>query len=305
MNIGLIDVDNHNFPNLPLMKLSAYFKAKGDITTLLRPWEVLNGGSLFSKYDKLYGACVFSGHDSTVSALESLGVVIGGTGTGNYAMILNGEVEHIMPDYSLYGITDTAYGFLTRGCPRQCPFCVVSMKEGKKSRKVADLAEWWNGQKIIKLLDPNILACSKHENLLNQLADSGAWIDVTQGLDARLLTKRNMELINRLRLKSIHFAWDNPRNKTVKKKLKFFMDNTTMSVKHRKPSVYVLTNYWSTHEEDLARVYWLRDHGFEPYVMIYDKPKAPQATRWLQRWVNNKKIFRTVWRYEDYDCHRG
>lgn len=304
MNIGLIDVDSHNFPNLVLMKLSAWHKAQGDVVYLLKPGDILNGQNLFQSYDRLYGACVFSGHKEIVDALEKIGATVGGTGTKNNVMLPD-LIEHIMPDCSLYGVTDTAYGFLTRGCPRQCPFCIVSKKEGAQSRKVADLSEWWAGQKIIKLLDPNLLACPEHEYLLKQLAESGAWVDITQGLDIRLLTGRDMNLINRLKLKNIHFAWDHPRDGGIKEKLKFFMAKTTMSVKHRRPSVYVLTNYWSTHGEDLMRVYWLRDNGFDPYIMIFDKKHAPQETRWLQRWVNNKRIFRTVERFEDYDWHRG
>lgn len=305
MNIGLIDVDSHNFPNLVLMKISAWYKRKGDNVSLLRPSDVLNGQNLFEQYDELYGACVFRENEKVANRLENFGVKMGGTGTNNRHIALPDMIEHIMPDYSLYGITDTAYGFLTRGCPRQCPFCIVSAKEGTGSRRVADLSEWWAGQKIIKLLDPNLLACPEHEYLLKQLAESGAWVDITQGLDIRLLTGSAMNLINRLKLKTIHFAWDHPRDGGIKEKLKLFMTRTTMSVKHRKPSVYVLTNYWSTHEEDLARIYWLRNNGFDPYVMIYDKPNAPQETRWLQRWVNNKRIFRLVERFEDYDPYRG
>ena len=69
---------------------------------------------------------------------------------------------------------------------------------------------------------------------------------------------------------------------------------------YRKRKVYVLTNYWSTHAEDLQRVYWLRAHDYDPYVMIYDKPRAPKETRQLQRWANNKIIFRPCERFEDY-----
>lgn len=304
MNIALVDVDSHNFPNLALMKLSAWHKSQGDNVFLVSSGDILNGQNLFTHYDKLYGACVFSGYEKTVAALEKIGVTIGGTGTHNNEALPE-EIEHIMPDYSLYGITDTAYGFLTRGCPRKCPFCIVSAKEGTKSRKVADLQEWWSGQKIIKLLDPNLLACTEQDDLLKQLADSGARVDVTQGFDARLLTDRNIELINRLKLEKIHFAWDNPKDETIRERLQFFYRHTTMSVKHRKPCVYILTNYWSTHAEDLSRIYWLRDNGFDPYVMIYDKPNAPQKTRWLQRWVNNKRIFTMVKRFEDYDWRRG
>lgn len=177
-------------------------------------------------------------------------------------------------------------------------------KEGLQSRKVADLKQFWNGQKYIKLLDPNLLACSEHIDLLGQLANSGAWVDFTQGLDARLITKENIEIINACKVKMIHFAWDNPKDETTKQALINFRKESRIQ-DFRKMRVYVLTNYWSTHQEDLYRVYWLREHGYDPYIMIYDKPHAPTETRYLQRWVNNKQIFRVIDKFENYDHKVG
>ena len=201
MKIGLIDVDSHsNFPNLATMKLSAYHKAQGDDV------EWWNG---FVHYDRVYQSKVFD--ESYTKDMEFCimadEVVKGGTGYDLDNKLPN-EIEHICPDYSIYGITDTAYGFLTRGCPRACPFCIVSAKEGRKSNTVADLDEFYRGQKNIELLDPNLLASKGHEKLLMQLADSKAWVNFSQGLDARLLTKDNIELINNVHVKNIHFAWD-------------------------------------------------------------------------------------------------
>ena len=303
MNVGLIDIDSHNFPNLVLMKLSAWHKAQGDATFLVKPDDVFMGENIFHPYGRLYGACVFSENAGIARKLEAIGAYVAGSGTGK-SDVLPSEVEHIMPDYGLYGITDTAYGFLTRGCPRRCPFCIVSQKEGAQSRKTSDLSEWWAGQKYIKLLDPNLLACPEHESLLCQLAESGGWVDITQGLDARLLTDSNIALLNRIKLKGLHFAWDNPRDDGIKENFKKFISRTAMT-KHRKPCVYLLTNYWSSHEEDLSRVYWLRDNGFDPYVMVYDKYHAPQETRYLQRWVNNRKVFGKIKRFEDFDHRQG
>lgn len=90
-----------------------------------------------------------------------------------------------MPDYSLYGITDTAYGFLTKGCPRGCDFCHVKDMQGRATRTVARLSEFWNGQKNIKLLDPNLTASPEWRMHFQDLKDSKAYIDFTQGLDAR------------------------------------------------------------------------------------------------------------------------
>lgn len=299
MNVALVDIDSHNFPNLVLMKLSAWHKSKGDNVSLVSPDEILNGMNLFTPYDKIYGACVFDWNKGIAEKLESIGVEVGGSGTGK-ADTLPHEIEHIMPDYSLYGITDTAYGFLSRGCPRGCPFCIVAGKEGKRSQKVADLSEWWAGQKNIKLLDPNLLACADAKDLLKQLVASGAWVDVTQGMDARLLNAENIELINSLKVKMLHFAWDNPKDKLCQEALARFAKLNKLDLRRRR--VYVLTNYWSTLEEDLYRVYWLRDNGYDPYVMVFDKDNAPKKIRQLQRWVNNKFIFRSCDRFEEYQA---
>ena len=177
----------------------------------------------------------------------------------------------------------------------------MGKKEGIKSRKVADLTEFWNGQREIKLLDPNLLAARQHNELLQQLADSGAWVDFTQGLDARLLTEENTELIKRIKLKMVHFAWDNIEDeKIIVPKLKQFKEKTGLN--KRKTVVYVLTNFNSTFEEDLHRVYTIRALGMSPYVMIYEKQTAPQNVRDLQSWVNNRRIWYTDENaiFEDY-----
>ncbi len=218
--------------------------------------------------------------------------------------VLPDEIEHIYPDYSIYPqyTKDTAAGFLTRGCPRGCNFCHVALKGGKRSVKVANLDEFWNGQKYIKLLDPNILDCKQHEYLLEQLIDSGTYVDFTQGLDIRLITERNAELLKKVRVKNIHFAWDNTKQDLSEKFRQF---KEISGIDYRKLGVYVLTNFDSTLEEDLYRVYTLRDLGYSPYVMIYNKKHAQRKVKELQRWVNNRIIFNTVKRFEDYDVSMG
>lgn len=297
MKIGLVDVDGHNFPNLCLMKLSAWHKAKGDEVEFAIP---------LMQYDRIYMARVFDDiytHDD-LTAYQCDEIIKGGTGYGLKKTLPN-EIEQMFPDYSLYGITDTAYGFLTRGCPRHCPFCIVGDKEGLVSRKVANLSQFWNGQKNIKLLDPNILASADHMDLLEQLADSKALVDFTQGLDARMLTDENIDVLKRIRIKRIHFAWDNPKDKTVPKALEMFSEKYGLNPKAHNVVVYLLTNYWSTHQQDLERVQWLREHFFVPYVMIYNKPSAPRETRLLQRWVNNKIVFNKVKTFDEFDSKKA
>ena len=291
MRVGLCDVDGHNWPNLCLMKISAWHKARGDEVS----WWQEDG-----HYDVVYKSRVFTDMYSRDNiAVNNAGKVIcGGTGYGLQNRLIE-EVEHIYPDYGLYPqVEGVAYGFLTRGCPRGCGFCIVSQKEGRQSRRVADLAEFWRGQKEIKLLDANLLACSEHEKLLEQLAESGAWVDFTQGLDIRLTTPDNISLLNRVKSKMLHFAWDNPKE-DLTGHFERFMKLSRIKAKQRL-SVYVLCNYNSTFNEDLYRIETLKALGYAPYVMIYNKPEAPPVTRQLQRWVNNRRIFNVVDSFADY-----
>ena len=149
------------------------------------------------------------------------------------------------------------------------------------------------------LLDPNILACREHPDLLQQLIDSNAWVDINQGLDIRMPNERNIELINQIKVKEIHFAWDNAEDN-----LKPYFERYGELAKHkphgRLGTVYCLTNFGSTMEQNLYRIYTLRDMGYDPYVMVYDKPNAPKEIKQLQRYCNNIKIFRTCKTFEEY-----
>jgi len=308
MKIGLIDVDGHHFPNIPLMKLSAWHKKNGDNVEWYKPM-------FCGKMDIVYMSKVFSFTDDYPFPIYADKIVKSGSG---YAIkTVNGkeiydkstdvslpyEIEHIFPDYSLYPdlTKDTAYGFLTRGCPRNCDFCHVGIKEGKCSVKVADLSEFWNGQKNIVLCDPNLIACKDWKNLLQQLIDSKAYIDINQGIDIRLMTEEKAKIISRLKIKNIHFAWDRYSEKDViLPKLQMFKSITNWNF--RKMTVFVLVNFDTTFEQDLERVYTLRDMRFNPYIMIYNKSETERKSniRKLQRWVNNRVIFRTVPTFDEY-----
>lgn len=343
MKIGLIDVDGHNFPNIPLMKISAWHKAHGDSVEWYDP--------MFSGHmDKVYMSKVFSFTPDYMYPVDADEIVKGGTGycislvddespkplfeelksgivvPNTSYEIRNGvllpkkrevfdkskdkelppEIEHIYPDYSLYGITDTAYGFLSRGCPRGCSFCHVEAKEGRRTIKVADLSEFWRGQKNIVLCDPNILACRQWKDLLQQLIDSKAWVDINQGLDIRLMTPEKAEMLKQIKLKNIHFAWDRYEDK-AKILPKFRMFKEITGIDYRKLGVFVLCNFDTTIEQDLERIYTLRDLGFSPYVMLYNKENIPKGhpMRRLQRWVNNRIVFAKCKTFEEYNTRGG
>lgn len=215
------------------------------------------------------------------------------------------EIEHIYPDYSLYPeqTKDTAYGFLTRGCPRGCDFCIVKDKEGLCSRKVADLSEFWNGQKNIVLCDPNILACKEWEDLLQQLIDSKARVDFNQGLDIRMMTERKAEMLSQIPIKAIHFAWDRFEDKDIiQPKFRIFREKSKVNPHDLQVYCLVGDREKRVLDSDLERIYWLRDNGYAPYIMIYEKYSLPKGHELLklQRYVNNRFIFWTCKSFEEY-----
>lgn len=309
MRIGLIDVDGHNYPSLPLMKLSAWHKSKGDTVEWYEPLF----HSVGEPFDKVYMSKIFGSEYSPdypyfVNAKE---VVKGGT--GYHIHIADGkevfdkenhndlpyEIEHIYPDYSLYPelTKDRSFGFLTRGCCNNCSFCIVGKKEGLCSHKVADLSEFWKGQKHIDLLDPNLLACKDRMELLQQLIDSKAYVNINQGLDARFITEEVAYKLLEMKpkLERIHFAFDFMKNEeAIIKGLK--LASKIIGLDSRKATVYMLTNYNTSLKEDLYRVRMIQECGFQPDVRIYRKNsgECPKYLIDLQRWCNLKFIYRST-----------
>ncbi len=308
--IGLIDIDyNGSFPNISLMKLSAFHKAQGNEVGWYSPFA--------GRYDIVYVSKVFGWSADYLEYINAARVIRGGSGynivkrngkevwENQYGIEteLPSEIEHIYPDYSLYPrlTKDTAFGFLTRGCPRGCGFCHVASKEGRYSRKVANLDEFWSGQKNIVLCDPNILACPDRLDLLGQLADSKAYLDFNQGLDARMINEETARMLGKVKLKEVHFAWDRYADRQkILAGLQTYSEYAERKPHSHNAIVYVLVNFDSTIEQDLDRIYTLRDIGYWAYVMIYNKPNCRQIYRDMQRWCNNRVIFAKCEKFEDY-----
>lgn len=307
--VGLIDVDGHHYPNLALMKISAYHKARGDSVEWYDP--------MFSGHcDKVYMSKVFSFTPDFEYPIDADEIEQGGTG---YCIsLVNGvevydqskdkqlpdEIEHIYPDYSLYpDFANTAFGYLSRGCPRGCDFCHVAPKEGRRSYKVADLNEFWRGQKKIELLDPNITACPDWRDLFQQLADSKAKVNFSQGIDIRLMTDEKAAMLSQINVGMLHFAWDKYEDKdTIQPKFLTFRKHS--KINPRNIGVYCLTGKKSRYvlPEDIERVEWLKANGFTPYVMIYDKVNLPPDSdlKHLQQYTNNRFILRSCPDYQSY-----
>ena len=205
MKIAIHDADaehfktQNKFPNYALMKISAYHKKLGDTVEWFQPFFA-------NDYDKVYSSKIF---DFTPENLYlPANTIKGGTGYDVTAKLPQ-EIDDTFPDYSIYPECDYAIGFLTRGCIRNCPWCVVPKKEGgiKPYRSYQELVRP-DSNKLV-LMDNNILACEHGIEQLKQLIDSGYKIDINQGMDARLITPEIAEILSKIDwIKYLRFSCD-------------------------------------------------------------------------------------------------
>lgn len=206
MSIGLIDVDKTRFPNIALGKIAAYHKLQGDTVEWVEP--------MYWDYDRVYQSKIFT-FTPDIDRTFPCEVVKGGTGYDIHS-VLPAEIDRLQPDYSIYPDIDskTAYGFLTRGCPNKCAWCIVPVKEGNV-HPYMDIDEiTLDGQRPnVVLMDNNILACDYGIAQLEKIADKGYRIDLNQGNSARLVTDDVAKLFGRIRWigSMIRFAADTPR----------------------------------------------------------------------------------------------
>lgn len=275
MKIGLIDVDSHNFPNLALMKISSYHKRNGDSVEM----------ATLGHYDKLYVSKLFNFSDLNLNTLITADeTIIGGSG---YDLNINlpPEIDVCDPDYSIYPMYDFSLQFYSRGCIRNCSFCIVRQKEGY-IKTVKPMALNPNGNRI-EVLDNNFFANPEWMFAINDLIDTKQTVNL-HGVDVRLMNEEQAYWLNKLKHhKQIHIAWDFP-NLDLTPKIK----EMTKYIKPYKIMCYVLIGYNSTPEQDLYRVEKLRELGVDPFVMPYNKSDKYQKK--FARWVNHKAIFKTV-----------
>lgn len=269
LNIGLLNLEP-NIVNTAMMQVSKYYKKYQH--------NVYEYNPLFD-YDKVY---CFSLFDFTDKSFVPEGAICGGTGF-DITSRLPPEIEAMDYDWSLYPDCDYSIIWFSRGCIRNCPFCVVRQKEG--------YIHWVepknlnpNG-KYIKVMDNNFFANPDWKHSMIFLHEWDQRVDM-QGFDIRIFTREQGEALSTLKMaKSFKFAWDNPRDNLD--------DKIRLLLEYMKPSkllCYTLVGYWSTPEEDMMRINHLMDEfKIQPYVMPFDKHDTYQML--LANWVNNKRIF--------------
>jgi sulfur carrier protein ThiS len=296
MRVGLVDLDRTGFPNLALMKLSAWHKARGDDVQLLR-------GPVHC--DQLYGSAVFSWNRPKALALRDLGATVGGSGV-DLVNTLPDEVERMRPDYDLYGI-DYGLGYLMRGCIWRCTFCLVPQKEGK-ARAVATIDDLLHPasarpRPFVVLLDNEFFW--REQWAIAQLeAFTARGIDwcPSQGLDVRVVTPALAAAlaaspfwnVQRSR-RQVTFAFDDLA--TARLYRRGVERVLAAGVKPWQLQSFVLVGHNSTIAEDLERLAIIRSYGIDPFVMVYRDVHTGQMARDpqlrnLARWVN-RRLYKT------------
>lgn len=288
MLVGLHDSDKTDFPNYALMKISAWHKAQGDTVEWWIP---------FLQYDRVYSSKVFTFTEECPYLPPD--TIKGGTGYGIYDELPQ-EIDDMFPDYSIYPKVDYAIGFLTRGCIRKCPWCVVPKKEGH----IRPYRTWQEikrpDSRDIVFMDNNVLACPHGVEQMKDMIGKKVRVDFNQGLDARLITPEIAEILSKLKwIRHIRMSCDTDAMLDVV--LTAIDRLKDKGVKPYKVFVYLLVQDIESAER---RAIALRNVGAgafaQPYRDFTNNEEPPDELKRFARWVNHKAIFHTVERFSDY-----
>ena len=287
LSVCLVDVDS-KIPNLALMRASSWHKRQGDSVKL-------GFDPLLDEPDLCYASKMFD-FTAEPEYMPECETLKGGPGYDLDAKMPFPEYDRIMPDYSLYGC-EYAIGRFTRGCPNRCPWCVVPKMDGNDVRHVADLSDFWDGQRIVRLLDDNIMAdADEFCRDCEQLSRAGVRV-IWEALDIRLIDDQTAAALASVKHeKRIHFAWDSHgQDDAVIRGLEILRRH---GMKPWRFIFYVLVGFNTTPEYDMHRIMTLHGLGANPFVMPFDKSDPYQ--RHLARWCNNKVIFKST-DFEHYE----
>lgn len=292
MKIGLVDVDGHHFPNLALMKISGWHKARGDQV------EWAFG---FSHYDRIYKSKIFTFSPDDMIAYDADEIICGGTGYDIKKQLPDEIDRWIKPDYSIYPQHHFSIQFYSRGCIRHCPFCLVHDKEGGihpvEPMALNPQGEW------IEVLDNNFFANPEWRWAVDDLRKQGKPVKF-HGVDIRIMDEEQAAALNSLRLKNgVHIAWDLPQIDLTDR-----LEAITHHIKAYKIVCYVLVGFNSTPEQDLYRLNTLKRLGIYPFVQAYrdyqNKRNPTQYERDISRWANRAWLFKSM-NFEDFEPRKG
>lgn len=288
MLIGLHDSDETGFPNYALMKISAWHKVQGDTAEWWNP---------LLQYDRVYSSKVFT--FTPENPYLPPDTIKGGTGYGLYTSLPD-EIDDMFPDYSIYPKVNYAIGYLTRGCIRNCPWCVVPKKEGK----IRAYRTWREikrpDSRDIVFMDNNVLACRHGIKQMEGMVGEDIRIDFNQGLDARLITPEIAKLLSKLKwIRHIRMSCDT--DAMLGDVLTAILRLEGCEVKPYRVFVYLLVQEIESAER---RAVALRDVGADvfaqPFRDFTTNKEPEQELKRFARWVNHKAIFKTVERFADY-----
>lgn len=296
MLIGLHDAESdhfgkgtNKFPNYALMKISAYHKQNGDTVEW---WTAINN----PLYDVVYSSKVFDFTPENPYLPDC--TIRGGTGYGLYDELPQ-EIDDMFPDYSIYPECDYAIGFLTRGCIRNCRWCVVPKKEGK----IRPYRTW---QQVVRpdtnkltLMDNNILACDYGIDQLRQISETDYRLDLNQGMDARLITPNIADILSKIKWQRfIRFSCD------TQNQIPYIQDTVKMLRKCgvKASSIWVYMLITKNLYDNLERIYAMRECG--PITIYGQAEKNPTLGIMPEHWQNvmaQKYIYQGSWRNTDWE----
>ena len=291
--VGIHDSDRTGFPNLALMKLSAWHKQHGADVQWWMP---------VAEYDVVYSSKIFTFTPECDYLPED--TIKGGTGYGGAYADLPSEIDAAQPDYTMYPNCKHAIGFLTRGCIRHCPWCIVPKKEGEYK----PYRDWHEvkrkDSRDVVFMDNNVLAGEYGIRQLESMIGQDIRIDFNQGLDARLIDDGIARILANLKwIRFIRMSCDTvPMLGEV---LKAVDKLEKHGVKPYRVFVYLLVQDIDDAE---YRAIQLRTRGVDvfaqPYRDFANKAQPTQKQRDFARWVNRKEIFKSTMLFQDYYVRR-
>ena len=318
MKVGIIDVDCHGakkkwgatqYPNLALCKIAAYWRSKG---------ATVEWATAFEHYDKLYMAKIFNFSPDDLTAYNADEIIKGGTG---YSLTSNlpQEIDDMQPDYTIYPNLgeDTSFGFITRGCPNKCAWCVVPIKEGA-IHPYWDIDRVANGRKNVVLMDNNILAGGDYaKDQIRKIIERGYRIDFNQAMDARLVTEEWADLLVQVKWidNRVRFGCDTPGQvDDCLKAMEMF------EKRGAKLEFFFYTMLHGKFDECYKRIETLRQlnlrnrsnhsgRGVYAYAQPYRDPKnpnnpIPQWQKDMAQWCNKRMLY-TSCSFEDFEPRKG